>query len=133
MDGKNKVYNFLNEVKTYYIATIEGNKPHVRPFGTILLFNDKLYIQTGKGKKIVEQIRLNPNVEICAFDGKSWVRISAELVSDNNYEAKVKMLEKMPELKSMYSADNDSMELFYLKNATATFSSFTSEAEVIEF
>lgn len=94
---------------------------------------DKLYIQSGKGKDVVNQIKNNPNVEICAFNGEKWLRVSGELVNDNNKEVKVAMLDKMPELKNMYSADNDSMEMFYFKNATATFSSFTSAPETFNF
>ena len=133
MENVKRVCDFLDETKCYFLATIDGNKPRVRAFGTNIVFNDKLYIQSGKGKDVVNQIKNNPNVEICAFNGEKWLRVSGELVNDNNKEAKVAMLDKMPELKNMYSADNDSMEMFYFKNATATFSSFTSAPETFNF
>ena len=133
MEGQNKVCNFLDQVKTYFIATVDGNKPKVRPFGTALVHDGKLYIQSGKGKEVVKQIKNNPFVEICAFDGSKWLRISAELVNDNNHDVKVAMLEKMPELKGMYNADDDSMEMFYMKNAEAVFCSFTSAPEKLNF
>lgn len=133
MENVKRVCDFLDETKCYYLATIDGNKPRVRAFGTNIVFNDKLYIQSGKGKDVVNQIKNNPNVEICAFNGEKWLRVSGELVNDNNKEVKVAMLDKMPELKNMYSADNDSMEMFYFKNATATFSSFTSAPETFNF
>ena len=132
-EGIEKVYYFLDDARTYYLATVDGTKPRVRPFGTILLHEGKLYIQTGKVKDVSRQISENPFVEICAFLNGTWVRISTELVDDDNHDAKIAMLEKMPSLKGMYSADDDNMQVFYMKDATATFSSFTSEPEVISF
>jgi len=132
-EGIEKVYYFLNDAQTYYLATVEGNQPRVRPFGTALLYDGKLYIQTGKVKAVSKQIAANPLVEVCAFMNGTWLRLAGELVDDDNYDVKVAMLEKMPELKAMYSADDDNTQVFYFKNATATFSSFTAEPEVIKF
>ena len=131
--GIEKVFYFLNDAPAYYLATVDGKQPRVRPFGTILLFDGKLYIQTGKVKAVSKQIAENPLVELCAFMNGTWLRVAAELVDDDNYDAKVAMLEKMPSLKGMYSADDDNMQVFYLKDATATFSSFGAEPEVIQF
>lgn len=133
MSGLEKVYQFLDEVHTYYLATVEGDQPRVRAFGTALLYDGKLYIQTGKVKPVSKQIAANPKVEICAFKGGKWLRIAGELVNDDNRDVKVAMLDKMPSLKPMYSADDDNMQMLYFKNATATFSSFTEEPEVIQF
>ena len=133
MDGIERVYQFLDEVHTYYLATIEGDQPRVRAFGTALLYDGKLYIQTGKVKPVSKQIAANPKVEICAFKGGKWLRIAGELVNDDNRDVKVAMLDKMPSLKAMYSADDGNMQMLYFKNATATFSSFTEEPEVIQF
>ena len=133
MAGIEKVYQFLDEVHTYYLATVEGDQPRVRAFGTALLYDGKLYIQTGKVKPVSKQIAVNPKVEICAFKGGKWLRIAGELVNDDNRDVKVAMLDKMPSLKPMYSADDDNMQMLYFRNATATFSSFTEEPEVIEF
>ena len=132
-EGIEKVYYFLNDAQTYYLATVDGTKPRVRPFGTLLLSGGKLYIQTGKAKDVSRQISENPFVEICAYMNGGWVRISAELVEDDSRDLKITMLEKMPSLKGMYSADDDNMQMFWLKDATATFSSFTAEPEVISF
>lgn len=131
--GIDKVYYFLNDAETYYLATVDGTKPRVRPFGTILLYDGKLYIQTGKVKKVSKQIKDNPFVEICAFLNGAWLRVEAELVEDDNRGAKVAMLDKHPALKAMYSADDDNMQMFYMKDATATFSSFVTEPEVVKF
>ena len=132
--GIDKVYYYLNDVGTYFLATVDGSKPRVRPFGTILLEDGKLYIQTGTGKDVVKQISENPFVEISAcMENGTWIRISAELVADDSHDVKVKMLEKMPALKAMYSADDDSMQMYWLKDATATFSSFTAEPETVTF
>ena len=133
MSGIEKVYQFLDDANTYYLATVEGDQPRVRAFGTALLYDGKLYIQTGKVKPVSHQIAANPKVEICAFKDGKWVRIAGELVNDDNRDVKVAMLEKMPSLKGMYSADDDNMQMLYFKNATATFSSFTEEPETVTF
>ena len=128
-----RVESFLKEAQTYYLATVDGDQPRVRPFGTIHIFEDKLYIQTGKVKDVSKQIHANPKVEICAFKDGKWLRVSGELVEDERIEAKESMLDAYPELKGMYAADDENTEVFYFKNATATFSSFTEAPEVISF
>ena len=133
MEGIEKVYQFLDEAQTYYLATVEGDQPRVRPFGTALLYEGKLYIQTGKVKAVSKQIAANPKVEICAFKDGKWLRLAGELVNDDRREVKAAMLDKMPVLKAMYSADDDNTQVLYFKNATATFSSFGGAPETIEF
>ena len=133
MAGIEKVYQFLDEAHTYYLATVEGDQPRCRPFGTALLYDGKLYIQTGKVKAVSKQIAANPKVEICAFNNGKWIRVAGELVNDDSRDVKVAMLEKMPMLKKMYSADDDSMRMYYLKDASAIISSFTAAPEVITF
>ena len=128
-----EVYDLLKKCQTYYIATVENNKPRVRPFGTIELFEDKLYIQTGKSKPVSKQIAANPNVEICAWSGEQWIRVEATLVNDDRVEAKQHMLDAYPMLKNRYSADDPNNQVLYLKNATATICSFTGEPQVIKF
>ncbi len=131
----NEIYDFIKKCGTYYLATVENNQPRNRPFGTINLFEGKLYIQTGKKKDVSKQIQKNPNVELCCFDGEKgqWLRLSGELVRDDRLEAKVDMLEHYPELKAMYSAEDDNTEVLYFKNATAVISSFTAPPKVINF
>ncbi len=128
-----KVYDFLKKCNIYYLATTEGDQPRVRPFGTVDLFEDKIYIQTGKSKDVSKQIAENPKVEICAFDGEKWLRIAAEAVNDDRVEAKAHMLDNYPDLKSMYDAEDDNTQVLYLTNATAVFSSFTEPPETIHF
>lgn len=133
MSAIEKVCQFLDEAGLYYLATVDGDQPRVRPFGTILLMNDRLYIQTGKIKDVSKQIAANPKVEICAFKDGTWLRVAGELVNDDDHDVKVAMLDKMPDLKAMYSADDDNMQMLYFKNAVATFSSFTAAPETVEF
>jgi uncharacterized pyridoxamine 5'-phosphate oxidase family protein len=128
-----EVCDFLDECKTYYIATIDGDQPRVRPFGTVLIFEDKLYIQTGKAKKVSKQMMKNPKIEICAFSGEKWLRVEAVVVEDNRIEVKQKMLDKYPQLKSMYTADDENTQVLYLKDATATFETFGGEPKVVKF
>lgn len=133
MKNVESVYKFLDDAQTYYLATVEGDQPRVRPFGTALVYEDKLYIQTGKVKNVSKQIAANPKVEICAFQGGRWMCIAGELVNDDRREQKAAMLEKMPSLKAMYSADDDNTQVLYFKNAVATISSFTDAPEEIRF
>ena len=133
MEGIEKVYQFLEEAHTYYLATVEGDQPRCRPFGTMLLYDGKIYIQTGKVKAVFKQIAANPKVEICAFNNGKWLGVACELVNDDSRDVKVAMLEKLPMLKKMYSADDDNTQVLYFKNAVATFSSFTEAPEVITF
>lgn len=128
-----KVCQFLKDTQVYYLATVEGNQPRVRPFGTAHIFEDKLYIQTGKVKPTSKQIMANPNVEICAFKDGTWLRLSGELVEDDRLEAKKSMLDAYPELRGMYDENDGNTQVFYFKNATAVFSSFTSAPETITF
>ncbi len=128
-----RVYEFLKKCRIYYLATTDGDQPRVRPFGTIDIFEDKLYIQTGKVKEVSKQIAANPKIEICAFDGDKWIRIAATAVRDDRIEAKSHMLDNYPDLKAMYDAHDDNTEVLYLKDACATISSFTDKPEIIEF
>lgn len=123
----------MKKCKTYYLATVEDGQPRVRPFGTADIFEDRLYIQTGKSKDVSKQIQRNPKVELCAFDGEKWLRLSGTLIRDDRIEAKEHMLNAHPELKTMYSAADDNTEVLYFENAAAVFSSFTSESETITF
>ena len=135
MENIEKVCAFLDKTKTYYLATAEGDQPRVRPFGTALVYNGRLYIQTGKVKPVSRQLAANPKAEICAFDGEtgSWLRVSGRLVNDDSREAKAAMLDKHPELKGMYSADDDNTQVLYFEDAVATISSFTAAPETFNF
>ncbi len=128
----NEVFDFIKKCGTYYLATVDGSgQPHVRPFGTINIYDGKLYIQTGKVKDVSKQIHNNPKAELCCFNGQAWLRLCGELVSDDRVEAKEDMLNNYPDLKKMYSATDDNTEVFYFKNATATISSFTTAPKTI--
>ena len=128
-----EVYEFLKQCETYYLATVEGDQPRVRPFGTIDIFEDKLYIQTGKVKPVSKQMQANPKVEISAFNGQQWIRISAEAIEDDRYEAKKHMLDAYPSLQKMYSAEDENTQVLYLQNAVAVISSFTDQPKTIKF
>jgi uncharacterized pyridoxamine 5'-phosphate oxidase family protein len=128
-----EVYEFLKKAGTFYIATVDGDKPRVRPFGVVNIFEDKLYVQTGKVKNVSKQIEINNNVEICTFLNGKWIRIEGKLISDDRIEAKKSMLDANPSLRSMYNENDDNTEVLYFKDATATIYSFTEEPKVIKF
>ncbi|MBQ2867605.1 MAG: pyridoxamine 5'-phosphate oxidase family protein [Firmicutes bacterium] len=128
-----RVCQFLKEAGVYYLATVEGDQPRVRPFGTAHIFEGKLYIQTGKSKPVSKQLAENPKAEISAFKDGVWVRIACELVEDDRVEAKKSMLDEYTNLRAMYDENDPNTQVLYLKNAVATFSSFTAAPEVVEF
>lgn len=128
-----EVYEFLKKCGTYYLATVEGDQPRVRPFGTVDIFEGRLYIQTGKVKDVSKQLQANPKAEICAFADGKWLRVAGKLIRDDRVEAKKHMLDNYPELKSMYSAEDDNTEVLYFEDATATFYSFTEQPKTIKF
>ena len=128
-----RVYDFLKKAEVYYLATVEGDQPRVRPFGTVNEFEGKLYMQTGKVKPTSQQLVANPKVEICAFTSGEWIRVACELVVDDRFEAKKSMLDAYPNLRGMYDENDGNTQVFYMKNATATFSAFGKDSQVIEF
>ncbi len=129
-----EVYEFLKNCGAYYLATAEGDQPRVRPFGTVDLFEDRLYIQTGKVKAVAQQMKANPKVEISAMaqDGR-WIRIAAEAMLDDNIKAQEHMLNAYPNLKAMYAAGDGNTEVYYLKNVVAHICSFTEAPREIKF
>ena len=128
-----RVYDFLKKADVYYLATVEGDQPRVRPFGTVNEFEGKLYIQTGKVKPTSHQLAVNPKAEICAFTEGSWIRVACEFVEDDRFEAKKSMLDAYPNLRGMYDENDGNTQVFYMQNATATFCSFGKKTETIEF
>ncbi len=129
----NRVCEFLKNAGVYYLATVEGDQPRVRPFGTAHIFEGRLYIQTGKIKPCSRQLAANPKAEICAFKDGAWLRVSCELIEDDRVEARKSMLDAYPNLRGMYNENDGNTQVLYLKNAVATFSSFTASAETVEF
>ncbi len=128
----NEVLEFLKSAGTYYLATVDGDQPRVRPFGTAEVFEGRLYIQTGKVKDVSKQLAANPKAEICAFKDGVWLRVSGELVNDDRIEAKTHMLDAYPELKGMYSAEDSNTQVLYFKDAEAVFSSFTAPPRTVK-
>ncbi len=128
-----RVVKFLKDAEVYYLATVDGDQPRVRPFGTAHIFEGRLYIQTGKVKDVSKQLMANPKAEICAFKDGEWIRVAGELIEDDRVEARQSMLDAYPSLQNMYAVDDGNTQVFYFRNATATISAFTHEPEVIRF
>ena len=129
----NEVRNFLKDSGMFFIATIDGDQPRVRPFGVAEIFEDKLYIQTGKSKNVSKQIQVNNNVELCSFNNGRWIRITGKLVRDDRVEAKKDILDKNPNLRGMYNENDDNTEVLYFENAKAVIYSFTDAPVEYEF
>ena len=128
-----EVYEFLKQSNTYYLATTDGEQPRVRPFGTVIIFENKLYIQTGKVKKVYSQIKANPKIEISGTVGDRWIRVEATAVEDDRIEPKQSILDAYPSLQGMYKADDHNTAVFYLSDATATIFSFSEAPKVFKF
>ncbi len=128
-----KTYEFIKACGTYYISTVDGDQPRVRPFGTINIFDGKLYIQTGHVKNVAKQIAANPKVELCCFNGSEWLRLSGTLVEDTRIEAKKAMLDAYPNLRSMYDENDSNTAVYYFRDASARFCSFTKPEEDVTF
>lgn len=128
-----EVYEFLKACGVYYLATMEGDQPRVRPFGTIDLYDGRLYFQTGKSKDVANQLKANPKIELCGMYEGRWIRVEAEAVLDENIEAQVHMLDNYPELKEMYAPGDGNTEVYYLNHASAIVCSFTEEPIAFEF
>jgi uncharacterized pyridoxamine 5'-phosphate oxidase family protein len=133
-EGMREVYDFIKECGYYFLATVDGGRPRVRPFGTVAIFEGKLYIQSGKKKDVSKQVGRNPQIELCAYDGmEKWVRVQAVAVNDDRLEVKRFMLDSYPELKGLYSAEDSNTQVLYLKDARATFYSFPGDSKTVEF
>jgi uncharacterized pyridoxamine 5'-phosphate oxidase family protein len=128
-----EVQEFLRKTGVYYFATIHGDHPEVRPFGVAVIFENRLYIETGRKKEVYRELLANPKASICAFDGSTWLRINATFVEDKRVEAEAAVLDEYPELKNMYQAGDGNTAVFYMKDATATFSSFVAAPRTIKF
>jgi uncharacterized pyridoxamine 5'-phosphate oxidase family protein len=128
-----EVYDFLKKCGTYYLATVEGDQPRVRPFGTVAIFDGKLYIQTGKIKPVSKQLHANPKAEICGFMDGQWIRVSGKLIADERIEAKKHMLDDYPQLRGMYNENDDNTEVLYFEDAVAVFSSFGGAPREVRF
>ena len=132
MTAINEVCDYLKKCGTYYLATADGDQPRVRPFGTVHIFEDKLYIQTGRSKDVYQQLKANPRFEICGAHVGTWIRLTGELVEDARIEAQESLLAAYPSLQRMYAAGDGNTVVFYVKDGTATFCSFTEEPRTVE-
>ena len=128
-----RVLDFLKKAEVYYLATVEGDQPRVRPFGTINELEGKLYIQTGKVKPTSKQLAANPKAEICAFNDGTWIRVACELIEDDRFEARKSMLDAYPNLRGMYNENDGNTQVLYMQNATATICTFGKATEIVEF
>ena len=128
-----EVYEFIKKCGTYYLATVDGDQPRVRPFGTVNIFDGKLYIQTGLVKDCAKQMLANPKVELCCFSEGTWLRLAGKAILDERVEAKKAMLDAYPNLRRMYDENDGNTAVFYFEDATATISSFTDAPETFKF
>lgn len=132
-DVQQRVYDYIMQKGVFYIATVDGDQPRVRPFGALHIFEGKLYIITGHVKRVSKQLASNPKTELCAQGNNEWVRVAATLVEDERIVAKKAVLDAYPNLRSSYNENDDNIAVYYLTDATATFSSFSAQDETVTF
>ena len=130
-----EIQAYLKECGAFFIATADGDQPHVRPFGVSEIIDGRLYIMTGKVKDVYKQMAANGKFEICALkkSGSEWMRLSGTLVNDEALAVKEEFLNHNESLKSMYKADDDNMAVLYITNATARFCSFSAPERKVSF
>ena len=129
----NEVYEFLKKCGTYYLATMDGDQPRVRPFGTVDIYDGCITIQTGRKKDVAKQMDANPKIEICAFDGDTWLRLCGKAAADDSVEAVDHMLNSYPRLRAKYTPGDGNATVYRITEATATFESFTAPPKTITF
>ena len=127
----NEVVKYLQECETFYLATTEGDQPHVRPFGAVCEFEGKLYIITNNKKDVYHQLKANGKVEICGMNRGTWIRVKGVVKEDPRREARVAMMEANESLKSLYHVDDGLMTVFAFESGSATICSFTESPKVI--
>ncbi len=132
MEAIQKVYDFLEKAGTFYLATVEGDQPRVRPYGAMLFFEGKIYIMAFGKTNVTRQIAANPKAEICAFKGQT-LRIECTLVEDNRSEVGRALVDKMPVLKSALGENGENGVMYYLKDAKADFFKMMDLAETVTF
>ena len=129
----NETYKFLKEnTKVNFVATINEDKPSLRPFGDPFTYDNKIYVITNKVKDVSKQIEKNNNVCIVAYDNEIWIRINCELIDDSkNIEAKKAALAEFDWAEEAgYTLDNENFQILYMANATSTF--YDEEGNIIE-
>lgn len=132
MEAAKKVYEFLEDAKTFYLATMEGNQPRVRPYGAMRFFEGKNYIMAFGQTNATRQIAANQKAEICAFKGRT-LRIECKLVEDNRPEVGKALVDKMPVLKPVLGENGENGVMYYLKDATANFFKMMELDETVKF
>ena len=118
----NETYKFLKEnTQVNYVATINGDKPSLRPFGDPFMYDNKIYVLTNKQKNVSKQISKNNNVCIVAYDEVNWIRINCELIDDSdNIDAKRAAIKEFDWAEAAgYTLDNPYFQILYMSNVTS--------------
>ncbi len=129
----NKIVEELKKVKVFYIATLEGDKPKVRPFSSVAEFEGHAYICTGRHKDTYKQLTANPHIELSGmYDGGTWLRVSATIVEDSRVEAEQAVLDDPTGPSQLYKAGDGRFVVFKLTDVKAYKYNFYSAPEEIK-
>ena len=132
MEAAKKVFDFLEDAKSFYLATVEGDQPRVRVYGAQLLFEDKLYLMSFARTAATDQLKNNCKAEFCAFKGQT-LRVECKLVEDPRPEVKEAMLAHMPSLKAALGDHGENAVMWEVKDATARFYKLMELVEELKF
>ncbi|MFZ7121004.1 MAG: pyridoxamine 5'-phosphate oxidase family protein [Eubacteriaceae bacterium] len=125
------IIKFLNDAKTFYLATTKNGKPDVRPMAIALPYEEKLYFITAKKMDLHSQLQNDANISISACVEDKWVRLYAEAVLDDSEKTKTTFAGLDEKIAQSFPIET--MAPYYLKNANASICSFTQEPEVHNF
>lgn len=118
MTNAEKVNAFLDQAKTFYFLTTDGDQPKGRPFGFHMLVEDRLYFGCGTFKNVFRQLTANPKVEVLAVNGGEFLRYdgTVKVVRDDTLLEKVR--QSMPQIMALYDKNDWEMSFSIWKTAT---------------
>jgi pyridoxamine 5'-phosphate oxidase len=118
---KKEMLAFINKCGHCFMATLDGNKPRVRPIGTFRADENGLVYSTQADKDIYKQLAKNPEVELCFFDEGTTVRICGRMEQNNDLALRKQVFEKRPFLKpGIDKMGWDYVGVFILKHGRAS-------------
>ncbi len=127
-----EILKFLTEANIYYLATVNGDKPSVRPIGFVMNYEGKITFCTSNVKPMFEQMKKNNNVEITVFNNGETLRMSGKAIFNTTDDTVAKVFTVMPQLKQMYAGHENIMETFYIDEIKAKISTLEGSIRDIE-
>ena len=115
-----KIKDFLASTGVFFMATVDGDQPKLRPLGAFIEDGDKLVFGVGDFKNVYRQMLANPRVEIvaCKPDGH-WLRYTGKAVFETDGKYAEQMI-RDSHLEAIYNEQTgNKLMTFRLEDATA--------------